>query len=184
MKRVNEETHSPYPRHAKKPKNEREFPHIDKQSFVHPKDLKPSMFQSRSCDLAVKAKALRISAGSDLSTIIHCISPSTGLSRPVKFWVCILGVLPAGQFLQPTTSRFSICLKLMGARYVTSSSPPWPISGEPMPADVDDPLFKLIYDDAIQLQLTSNKDDKTDIVRPGPGACGHIAISRCLYSLC
>src|SRR5258708_38448509 len=122
------------------------------------------MLQSRNCDLAVKAKVLKISAGDDRSTILHCISPCSGFSRPLQFRVCILGPLSAGQSLQPTTSRFNISLKLMGASYTASSSPPFPLVGEFTLAEVDQPPFRLVYDATVEFRLTSNRNETKDLV--------------------
>ncbi len=182
MKRTNQEEASSHTSHLKRPKTERETPLIDPQFLVHPQVLNPSMLQSRNCDLAVKAKVLKISAGDDRSTILHCMSPSSGFDRPLQFWVCILGPLPAGQSLQPTTSRFNISLKLMGASYTASSFPPFPQAGESTLAEVDQPSFKLVYDDTVEFRLTSNRNETKDIVRPRLGACISISISHCLHS--
>ena len=140
------------------------------------------MLQSRNCDLAVKPKVLKISAGDDRSTFLHCISPSSGFDRPLQLWVCILGPLPARQSLQPTTSCFNICLKLKGASYTASSSPPCPLVGESTLVEADQPSFKLVYNDTIEFRLTSNRNETKDIIRPRLGACISISISRCLHS--
>ena len=60
--------------------------------------------------------------------------------------------------------------------------PSFPMAGEPTPANVDQPSFKLVYDDTIEFRLTSNRNEMKDIVRLRLCACISISISCFLHS--